>query len=137
MPKLHLLEQTSDNLHAWFAQRGLPGYRAGQLRRWLFEKRAARFDRMTDLPGPLRRQLAAAFQVFTARAVKHRQAEDGTEKLLLELHDKERIECVLLRNDGKHRTICISTQVGCGMGCVFCASGIDGVVRNLTHGEIV
>jgi 23S rRNA (adenine2503-C2)-methyltransferase len=68
--------------------------------------------------------------------VAHRRAADGTEKLLLELSDGQRIECVLIR-DGPRRTICISTQVGCGMGCVFCASGLEGVVRNLTRGEIV
>ena len=67
----------------------------------------------------------------------HRQAADGTEKLLLELADGQRIECVLLRDDRRHATVCISTQVGCGMGCAFCASGLDGVVRNLTTGEIV
>ena len=66
----------------------------------------------------------------------HQVAADGTEKLLLELADGQRIECVLLR-DGPRRTVCISSQVGCAMGCVFCASGIDGVVRNLTTGEIV
>jgi 23S rRNA (adenine2503-C2)-methyltransferase len=68
--------------------------------------------------------------------VRHTHAADGTEKLLLALRDDERIECVLLR-DGHRRTICISSQVGCAMGCVFCASGLDGVVRNLTAGEMV
>jgi 23S rRNA (adenine2503-C2)-methyltransferase len=91
---------------------------------------------MTDLPRDLRRQLAEEFQLWTAEVVQHTRAEDGTEKLLLELADGGRIECVLLR-DRTRRTICISTQVGCGMGCVFCASGLDGVERNLTSGEIV
>jgi 23S rRNA (adenine2503-C2)-methyltransferase len=68
--------------------------------------------------------------------VRHTQADDGTEKLLLQLADGGQIECVLLR-DRVRRTICISSQVGCGMGCVFCASGLDGVDRNLTAGEIV
>jgi 23S rRNA (adenine2503-C2)-methyltransferase len=68
--------------------------------------------------------------------VRHLTSADGTEKLLLELPGGGRIECVLLR-DGERRTICISTQVGCAMGCVFCASGLDGVERNLTSGEIV
>jgi 23S rRNA (adenine2503-C2)-methyltransferase len=66
----------------------------------------------------------------------HQVAEDGTEKLLLELHDGGQIECVLLR-DGPRRTVCISSQVGCAMGCVFCASGLDGVMRNLTTSEIL
>ncbi len=68
--------------------------------------------------------------------LRHNQTDDGTEKLLVKLADGEQIECVLLR-DGPRRTICISTQVGCAMGCVFCASGLDGVVRNLSAGEIV
>lgn len=134
---LHLLEQTPDGLQAWFAQRGLPGYRAAQVRRWLFEKRAAGFEQMTDLPKQVRSQLADEFQIFTTRVAQHRKADDGTEKLLLEMNDQQQIECVLLRDDKEHRTICISTQVGCAMGCVFCASGLDGVVRNLTSGELV
>ena len=92
---------------------------------------------MSDLPKPLRQQLAAEFQIWTARVAAHRQAADGTEKLLLELSDGERIECVLLRDDRGHCAICISTQVGCAMHCAFCASGIDGVVRNLARGEIL
>src|SRR5262249_52597818 len=63
-------------------------------------------------------------------------ASDGTHKLVLRLHDDRMIECVLIQDEGR-ATACISTQVGCGMGCVFCASGLNGVVRNLTTGEIV
>ncbi|MBN2583115.1 MAG: 23S rRNA (adenine(2503)-C(2))-methyltransferase RlmN [Planctomycetes bacterium] len=133
----HLLEQTPEQLQSWFADRGLPGYRASQVRRWLFARRADRFDRMSDLPKAVRGLLAEEFQVFTSRVAAHPQADDGTEKLLLELADRQRIECVLLRDDRRRRTICVSTQVGCGMGCAFCASGIGGVVRNLTAGEIV
>ena len=107
------------------------------MRKWLFQKRAAGFEEMTDLPAELRERLAAEFQIWTTRVAQHRKAADGSEKLLLELHDAERIECVLLRDDKEHCTACISTQVGCAMGCVFCATGLDGVVRNLTRGEIV
>ncbi len=91
---------------------------------------------MTDLPRGLRADLEADFRVWTTSVAVHQRADDGTEKLLLELADGQRIECVLLR-DGDRRTVCISSQVGCAMGCVFCASGIDGVVRNLTTGEII
>jgi len=134
---LHLLEQTPEQLRSWFAEHGLPGYRASQVRRWVFEKRAAEFDGMTDLPKSLRSLLAAEWKLFTTEVATHRRSEDGTEKLLLQLADGERTECVLLRNDKQHCTICLSTQVGCAMGCVFCASGLDGVVRNLTRGEII
>ena len=91
---------------------------------------------MTDLPAKLREALAADWKIWTTEIAKHSQSQDGTEKLLVQLADGGRIECVLLR-DGTRRTICISSQVGCAMGCVFCASGLDGVDRNLTGGEIV
>jgi 23S rRNA (adenine2503-C2)-methyltransferase len=132
----HLLEPSSDRLNAWLAQRGLPAYRARQIRHWLFAARARSFDDMTDLPKPLREALVAETQMWTTRVAEHKHSDDGTEKLLLELADGQQIECVLLR-DGARRTICISTQVGCAMGCVFCASGLAGVARNLTAGEIV
>ena len=133
---IHLLEPLSTVFRDWLADHQYPGFRAGQVRKWLFENRAGDFTEMTDLPKRLREELAAEFRIFTTQVVKHSQASDGTEKLLLELADRQRTECVLLR-DGSRRSICISSQVGCAMGCVFCASGLDGVVRNLTSGEIV
>jgi len=132
----HLLDTTLDDLKRWFTDAGLPAYRAGQVRSWLFENRASDWDAMTNLGKGLRTQLADEFQIWSSRIVRHRQAKDGTEKLLLEFAAGGQIECVLLR-DGVRRTICISTQVGCAMGCVFCASGLDGVDRNLSTGEIV
>jgi 23S rRNA (adenine2503-C2)-methyltransferase len=134
---LHLLDQSVEQLQAWFKQQGLPAYRAAQVRGWVLQKRARQFDQMTDLPKALRQRLAEEFQIWTTQVVARQVSEDGTEKLLLELADGNRIECVLLRDDKENRTICISTQVGCAMGCVFCASGMDGVVRNLTTGEII
>lgn len=91
---------------------------------------------MTDLPKALRDDLAGEFTLWTTTIARHHRADDGTEKLLVQLHDGQRIECVMLR-DGDRRTVCISSQVGCAMGCVFCASGLDGVIRNLSTGEIV
>lgn len=132
----HVLDPVTGGLGQWLAERGLPAFRGRQIRQWLYERRAAEFQAMTDLPAKLREELAGQFRIWTTQIVKHSQADDGTEKLLLELEDGGRIECVLLR-DGVRRSICISTQVGCGMGCVFCASGLDGVMRNLTSGEIV
>lgn len=131
------MEQSAEGLRAWLAAHGLGAYRAGQIRRWLFEKRAAAVDEMTDLPRVVRDRLAAEFQIWTTRVAAHRKAGDGTEKLLLQLADDERIECVLLRDDRRHVAGCISTQAGCGMGCVFCATGLDGMARNLTTGEII
>ncbi|MAT72967.1 MAG: 23S rRNA (adenine(2503)-C(2))-methyltransferase RlmN [Planctomycetaceae bacterium] len=132
----HLLDAIDAQLAEFAAAHALPKYRVGQIRRWLFEKRAADFDAMSDLPKAAREQLANAFRLWTASIAKHTTADDGTEKLLFGLADGGQVECVLLRDEVR-RTICISTQVGCGMGCVFCASGLDGVDRNLTTGEIV
>ncbi|MBA4104229.1 MAG: 23S rRNA (adenine(2503)-C(2))-methyltransferase RlmN [Pirellula sp.] len=134
--KPHLLDSVDASLAQWAAEANVPRYRVAQVRKWLFEKRAGDWDEMTDLSKSLRADLAERFQLWTSQVAKHTQAEDGTEKLLLQLADGGQIECVLLR-DTVRRTICISTQVGCGMGCVFCASGLDGVDRNLTTGEIV
>ena len=131
-----LLDAFDSTLAAWLEERRLPAYRANQIRQWLFQRRAADWETMTDLPMELRGELAAALPIWSTRVVRHVQADDGTEKLLLALTDGGQIECVLLR-DRVRRTICISTQVGCGRGCVFCASGLDGVQRNLTTGEIV
>ncbi len=131
----HLLEPDAP-LTLWLQERGQPAWRAKAIRRWLFASRAESFDGMTDLPKGLRDDLAGGFTLWTTTIARHHQADDGTEKLLLELHDKQRIECVLLR-DGDRRTVCISSQVGCAMGCVFCASGLDGVIRNLSTGEII
>ncbi|HEX3871644.1 MAG TPA: 23S rRNA (adenine(2503)-C(2))-methyltransferase RlmN [Pirellulales bacterium] len=132
----HLLDLTEEALRAWLAERGLPKYRAAQIRHWLFQTQVRSFDEMTDLPKDVRTALAADFTFWSGRVVAHRTTDDGTEKLLIEWPDHQRIECVLIR-EGDRRTICVSTQVGCAMGCVFCASGLDGVERNLTTGEII
>ena len=131
----HILE-ADDGLAAWLAAHDQPAWRAKAIRRWLFAGRVMAFADMTDLPAAVRAELETDFTIWTTSIATHHRADDGTEKLLLELADGHRIECVLLR-DGDRRTVCISSQVGCAMGCVFCASGIDGVVRNLTTGEIV
>jgi 23S rRNA (adenine2503-C2)-methyltransferase len=99
---------------------------------------------MTNLPKTLRTRLAERFELMPATLVLNRQSEDVTDKLLLELGDRSLIETVIIRApqdgvgvDHSRKTICISTQVGCAMGCVFCASGLAGLRRNLSAGEIV
>jgi 23S rRNA (adenine2503-C2)-methyltransferase len=153
----HLLNAIDQSLGPWLVERGQGAYRIRQVRDWLFSQRAGNFQQMTNLPQPMREELARDFVLWTSSIAQHTQAADGTEKLLLTLADGGQVECVLLRegvsteeldadepfgahsrdSDGLRRTICISTQVGCGMGCVFCASGLDGLARNLTTGEIV
>ena len=123
-------------LTEWCRAQGEQPFRADQIRKWMFGKRIVDFDSMTDISAPLREKLRTSFSFFSGRVVTHQRSTDGTEKLLLELHDGETTECVLMREDDR-RTICISTQVGCGMGCVFCASGLLGLSRSLSSGEIV
>ncbi len=110
--------------------------RVKQIRRWILLGRAESFDAMSDLPKDLRAALAAEFTPLGTTIRKHLIASDATHKLLIRLHDGRHIECVLIQED-RRRTACISTQVGCAMGCVFCASGLNGVERNLTSGEIL
>ena len=131
-----MLDVPAEELRAWLAEHGEKPLRAKQIRHWLFASGADSFETMSDLPKGLREQLAEAFTPFASQVVRHLEADDGTHKLLVKLHDGQLIECVLIQED-KRRTACISTQVGCGMGCVFCASGLAGVERNLTAGEIL
>src|SRR5258708_4196469 len=131
-----ICDLSRDELAAWCQAQGEQGYRADQIRKWIFGKRVLDFESMTDLSAGLRKRLAQSFALIGSRAAQHQKSRDGTEKLLVELADGEKVECVLMREDDR-RTICISTQVGCGMGCVFCASGLLGLSRNLSAGEIV
>lgn len=132
------LDQTPDALHTWLHDRDerSPSMRLKQIRRWLFAGRAESFEAMTDLPRNLREELKASFRLFGTSVVTHQHARDDTHKLLFRLADGGEIESVLIQEDGR-RTACISTQVGCAMGCVFCATGLDGVERNLTVAEIL
>ena len=131
-----LLDTPADDFRAWLAERNQPPMRAAQIRRQVFANRAESFDTMTDLPKDLRADLARSFALFSTRVERHLTASDDTHKLVLRLADDRMIECVLIQDEGR-ATACVSTQVGCGMGCVFCASGLNGVVRNLTVGEIL
>lgn len=135
-PRRHLLDCSIEELKDWLADRNQPAFRAKQIFDWVFSRRVNDFRQMSDLPATLREELDAAFRVFVAQEAEAVCADDGTDKLLVRLQDGGEVECVLLR-DGARRSICVSSQVGCAMGCVFCASGLDGVDRNLTCGEIV
>lgn len=132
----HLLDLTRRDLVQWLTEREQPKFRAGQIVNWVFQRRVTDFAKMTDLPKSLRHQLADTFQILVTTASATVTSADGTDKLLVQLPDGGEVECVLLR-DGNRRSICVSSQVGCAMGCVFCASGLDGVDRNLTTGEIL
>ncbi len=134
--RVAILDLSPEELRQWFAEREQPAMRAKQVRRWLVEVGAESYDQMTDLPKALRAELGETFSLFGNRVARHLTANDNTHKLLIKLPDDKLVECVLIQ-DGGRRTACISTQVGCGMGCVFCASGLNGVERNLTVAEIL
>jgi len=123
-------------LAAHFAVRGQPGYRARQALAWLYERDAASFEEMTDLPAVERRALAERFRLDAPALVRVASSADGTVKQLWRMADGELVESVLIPA-GRRRTLCISSQAGCAMACVFCATGWSGYRRQLTIGEIV
>jgi len=139
-----LTGETLDSLTARLQERGEPAFRAKQILDWVYKKRARSWDEMLNLGKPLRAWLADTFDLSPATLVLGKQSHDVTDKLLLELRDRSLIETVIIRApqegvglDHSRKTICISTQVGCAMGCTFCASGLAGLKRDLSAGEIV
>ena len=123
------LEQTVDGL-------GGKPFQARQLAHWIYKHGAAELDDCRNLPSALLANIAEAHAVRSSRVTQVDDSDDGTRKMLIELADGETIETVIIP-EGPRRTLCVSTQVGCPVGCVFCASGLLGVRRNLTAGEIV
>ncbi len=123
-------------LTALLAERGVERYRADQILQWVYGRRVQTFDQMTNLSKALRAELAERVALYTSTVESEGRSEDGTIKLLLRWPDGSVSECVMIPQDDR-RTACLSTQVGCPVGCAFCASGIDGLDRNLTAGEIV
>jgi 23S rRNA (adenine2503-C2)-methyltransferase len=130
-----LTEYDAAGLEALVAGHGGKPFQARQLAHWLYRHGARSWAECRNLPAALRQALGG-HPLRGSRVVHEDRAADGTEKLLVELADGERIECVLIP-EGERTTLCVSTQVGCPVGCVFCASGLEGVRRNLTAGEIV
>jgi len=117
---------------------GFPRYRADQVWQWLYQHQATSFDQMHTLPADLRERLAHYTRPGVLETVRAVYSSDGdTQKYLLRLPDGQLIETVLMEYSGVRRTACISTQAGCAMGCVFCATGQMGFARNLSAGEIV
>ena len=128
---------TLQELAAWLKEQGEPAFRAGQIFRWLHQRGASDFEEMSDLPKPLRQKLAqTCLLALPTVARKQVSAQDGTIKYLWRLADGNCVESVLMRYQHGN-TVCISCQVGCRMGCAFCASTIAGKVRDLTAGEMV
>ena len=135
---------TREELETQFKSWKQPAYRVTQLLEWLYARRAANWDAMTNLPKPLREKLGELFSLHCLELVRKQGAQDATQKFLWKLADGSLIESVLIPANpalygeaSDRHTLCISTQVGCAYGCRFCASGLDGWKRNLTPDEIV
>lgn len=126
-----------DELKIWMEQNGEKPFRAAQVFDWIYAKDAPAFEAMTNLGKETRAKLAAHFSFPVLRHLQTLESEDGeTLKFLWELPDKKRVESVLILS-GDRRTVCISCQVGCPARCAFCASGREGLMRNLSAAEIV
>ncbi len=131
-----LADLTLDEIHALLESWGEPRFRARQIFTWVHARGEQDYEAMTDLPKTLRERLAGHLPVRASTVARTEPSEDGAVKLLVRLADGECVECVLIP-EGDRLTACLSSQVGCGVGCIFCASGTDGAVRNLSAGEIV
>ena len=118
-----------------FEERGYPRFHARQVFRWVWRRGVTNFAEMTDLGKGLRDKLPTHFSISTPTIVKRARSEDGTQKFVLGLADGRHIEAVFIP-DTPMQTFCISTQVGCAMGCAFCLTGKMGLIRNLTTAEI-
>lgn len=131
-----LLGKTSAELATLLGELGQPAYRGRQIARWLYARGARSFAEMTDQPAALRQRLEECCEIGRSEIVARQTARDGTTKLLLRFADGKEIETVVLPYEDR-TSVCISSQVGCAVGCVFCATATMGFARNLTVGELV
>ncbi|MER3455451.1 MAG: 23S rRNA (adenine(2503)-C(2))-methyltransferase RlmN [candidate division GAL15 bacterium] len=132
-----LRSQYEEELRSWLVRLGEPPYRGRQLARWVHAHGARSFESMTDLPTTLRRRLAEEAHLTCLQVLRRTTSADrSTTKYLLRCGDGSTVESVWMRYADGRRSACVSTQVGCGMGCTFCATALAGLYRNLTAGEI-
>ena len=131
----HIKDHSIERLRERFAEAGERPYRADQIAAWLYRRGVEDPEQMTDLGAELRARLASEWQLSALEVERVDRSVDGTCKAALVARDGARIESVLIP-EGKRRTLCISSQAGCALGCVFCATGRMGFRRNLSAGEI-
>ncbi len=131
-----LLEMDRQGLRAWFAQRGERPFRADQVFKWVHRRAVTDFEAMTDLAKALRARLREEARIGLPEVVARRVSPDGTRKWVLRLADGNAIETVFIPEEGRG-TLCISSQVGCALGCRFCATARQGWSRDLSTGEIL
>ncbi len=125
-----------EEIEGMLKEMGEPKFRAKQIFSWLHAKKAKTFDEMTNLSKPLREKLGEKFKISNVKILEKLVSSDGTTKYLFSLDDGNVIESVLMRYSYGN-AVCVSTQVGCRMGCGFCASTLNGLERNLEAGEIL
>jgi len=143
MPLPALTGLAPETLAAWLMAENEPSFRAAQILEWVWKKKAATFDAMSNLPAALRGKLAESFRLSALEHTHTQGSADTTRKFLFRLHDGRYVESVLIPANpalygekSDRRTLCVSSQVGCAYGCKFCASGLDGFTRNLDASEI-
>lgn len=127
---------TQDELNEWLVDNGEKKFRTSQIWDWLYIKRVREFSEMKNLPKSLLEKLSSEFIINPLKEMVVQESNDGTVKYLFELEDKHMIETVLMRQK-YGLSVCVTTQIGCNIGCSFCASGLLKKQRNLTAGEIV
>lgn len=137
MGLIDIKSMTVEELSALMREHGQPAFRAGQIFSWLHSAGVSSFDEMTNIPKKFREVLKTECYIATVTVERRLVSKiDGTVKYLYRLHDGEYIESVLMKYEHGY-SVCISTQVGCRMGCRFCASGLNGLVRHLTASEML
>ncbi|MBS0648984.1 MAG: 23S rRNA (adenine(2503)-C(2))-methyltransferase RlmN [Verrucomicrobia bacterium] len=132
-----LYSLTESELRDWLTAHGEKSYHAGQVFQWLYEKKVGAWEEMTNLSKTLREKLSQSFRLHSLKLRRILDSEDcQTTKFLWELPDGNLVESVLIRAP-ERRTVCVSSQVGCPARCAFCASGKNGLMRNLETAEII
>ena len=141
VPLQAMTDLRCEKIAPFVAAMGEPLFRAGQLHQWLYRHLAWNYAEMTNLPLAFRQRLEQETRLHTLQVVDRTGADDGTVKVLFECFDGNTVEAALMYYGGdgekERRTVCVSTQAGCSVGCPFCATGRQGLQRNLTPGEIV
>ena len=132
----NIYDLTLDDLKKYFISIGLKPFRAIQVYEWLYRFHVRSFDLMTNIKKEVIEHLKQDFEIKLYEVVDHQKSADGTEKFLFRLQDGNLIESVLMRHN-YGTSICVTSEVGCNMGCAFCASGMKKKLRNLSSGEMV
>ena len=134
--KINLLDLDAEGIRAWCASIGQKPFRATQLARWIHRYCCDDFDAMTNLAKEFRARLKDLAYIKAPSIIREHKSADGTRKWLFDVGNGNAVEAVFIPEDDRG-TLCISTQAGCAMGCLFCSTGKQGFNRNLTTGEIV